>query len=125
MAATIQNNRWVREPDDFAVVLREKQISDFFAAWIAIEDGTTGLLLIHGRYDKRLDPGQHTIEGFMGGHGRKTLVLVNMGEVMLHKQNFMGGDTNFGLKMTLYPQFFIKPGDHRLTKNAPGFGKCT
>ena len=84
MAATIQNNRWVRQPDDFAVELREKQISDFFAAWIAIEEGTTGLLLVHGRYDKRLDPGQHVIEGFMGGHGRKTLVLVNLGEVMLH-----------------------------------------
>lgn len=84
MAATIQNNRWVREPEDFAVELREKQISDFFSAWIAIEEGTTGLLLVHGRYDKRLDPGQHVIEGFMGGHGRKTLVLVNLGEVMLH-----------------------------------------
>jgi hypothetical protein len=84
MAPTIQNNRWVREPDDFAVELREKQIADFFAAWIAIEEGTTGLILVHGRYDKRLDPGQHVIEGFMGGHGRKTLVLVNLGEVMLH-----------------------------------------
>ncbi|PKB72749.1 MAG: hypothetical protein BZY75_05420 [SAR202 cluster bacterium Io17-Chloro-G7] len=84
MAATIQNNRWVRQPDDLAVQLREKQISDFFAAWIAIEEGTTGLLLVHGRYDQRLDPGQHVIEGFMGGHGKKTLVLVNLGEVMLH-----------------------------------------
>ena len=84
MPATIKNNRWVREPDDFAVELREKDIADFFSAWVVIEEGTTGLVLVHGRYDKRLDPGQHVLEGFMGGHGRKTLVLVNLGEVMLH-----------------------------------------
>ena len=84
MAAKISNNRWVREPDDFAMEFREKDIADFFSAWIAIEEGTTGLLLVHGRFDRRLDPGQHVLEGFMGGHGRKTLVLVNLGEVMLH-----------------------------------------
>ena len=84
MAAKISSNRWVREPDDFAVELREKDISDFFDAWIAIEEGTTGLLLVHGRYDRRLDPGRHVLEGFMGGHGRKTLVLVNLGEAMLY-----------------------------------------
>ncbi|MCH7606265.1 MAG: hypothetical protein IH962_03830 [Chloroflexi bacterium] len=84
MAANVSRNRWVREPDDFAVELREKDIADFFDAWIAIEEGTTGLLLIHGRYDRRLEPGQHVLEGFMGGHGRKTLVMVNLGEVMLY-----------------------------------------
>jgi len=84
MPATITNNRWVREPDDFAVELREKEISDFFAARIVIEEGTTGLLLVHGRFDRRLDAGNHVLEGFAGGRGRKTLVLVNLGEVMLH-----------------------------------------
>ena len=84
MAATIANNRWVREPEDFAVELRERDIANFFSASIAIEEGTTGLLLVHGRFDQRLDPGQHVLEGFMGGHGRKTLVLVTLGEVMLY-----------------------------------------
>lgn len=84
MAVNITRNRWVREPDDFAVVLREKDIANFFDAWIAIEEGTTGLLLVHGRYDTRLEPGQHVLEGFMGGHGRKTLTMVNLGEVMLY-----------------------------------------
>lgn len=84
MAATITNNRWSREPDDFAVEFREKDIADFFSASITIEEGTTGLLLVHGRYDRRLDVGRHVLEGFMGGHGRKTLVLVTLGEVMLY-----------------------------------------
>ena len=84
MPAKISNSRWDREPDDFAVELRERDIADFFDARIFIEEGTTGLLMIHGRYDQRLEPGQHVLEGFMGGHGRKTLVMVNLGEVMLH-----------------------------------------
>jgi len=84
MPAKITNSRWDREPDDFAAELREKDIADFFDARLYIEEGTTGLLMIHGRYDSRLEPGRHVLEGFMGGHGRKTVVMVNLGEVMLH-----------------------------------------
>ena len=88
MPPTIRNNRWVREPDDFAVLLRERDLSGAFSRRIVIEEGTTGLLMIQGRYDKRLDPGEHVLEGrlgaLLGGRDRKDIVLVNLGEVMLH-----------------------------------------
>ena len=88
MPPKITNNRWDREPDDFAVVLRERDLSGMFSRRIVIEDGTTGLLMVQGRFDKRLDPGEHVLEGgvgaVLGGRGRKEIVLVNLGEVMLH-----------------------------------------
>ena len=66
MVATISNNRWVRDPDDFAVELRERDLSGLFSRRIVIEEGTIGLLLIQGRFDKRLDPGEHVLEGGSG-----------------------------------------------------------
>jgi len=88
MPPKITNNRWDREPDDFAVVLRERDLSGMFSRRIVIEEGTTGLLMVQGRFDKRLDPGEHVLEGgiggILGGGGRKTIVLVNLGEVMLY-----------------------------------------
>ena len=59
MPPKITNNRWDREPDDFAVVLRERDLSGMFSRRIVIEEGTTGLLMVQGRFDKRLDPGEH------------------------------------------------------------------
>ena len=88
MPPKITNNRWDREPDDFAVVLRERDLSGMFSRRIIIEDGTIGLLMVQGRFDKRLDPGEHVLEGglgaLLGGRDRKDIVLVNLGEVMLH-----------------------------------------
>ena len=88
MTATISNNRWVREAEDFAVRLGEKDLSGMFSKKIVIEEGTTGLLLIQGRFDRRLDPGEHTLEGgvgaILGGKDKKHVILVSLGEVMLH-----------------------------------------
>jgi len=85
MPPTISDNRWVREPDDFAVELRERDLSGLFSRRIRIEEGTTGLLMVQGRFDKRLDPGEHVLQGgILGGQGRKRIVLVNLGEVMLY-----------------------------------------
>jgi len=85
MPPTISDNRWVREPEDFAVELRERDLSGLFSRRIRIEEGTTGLLMVQGRFDKRLDPGEHVLQGgILGGQGRKRIVLVNLGEVMLY-----------------------------------------
>ena len=88
MAATITNNRWVREPDDFAIELRERDLSGLFSRRIVIEEGTAGLLMVDGRFDRRLDPGEHVLEGgvgaVLGGRDRKRIVLVTLGEVMLY-----------------------------------------
>ena len=88
MAATITNNRWVREPDDFAIELRERDLSGLFSQRIVIEEGTAGLLMVDGRFDRRLDPGEHVLEGgvgaVLGGWDRKRIVLVTLGEVMLY-----------------------------------------
>ena len=88
MAATIVNNRWVREPEDFAVELRERDLSELFSRRIVIEDGTTGLLMVQGRFDRRLDSGEHVLEGglgtILGGRDKKSIVLVTLGEVMIH-----------------------------------------
>jgi hypothetical protein len=85
MPPKISDNRWVREPDDFAVELRERDLSGLFSRRIRIEEGTTGLLMVEGRFDKRLDPGEHVLQGgILGGQGRKRIVLVNLGEVMLY-----------------------------------------
>ena len=86
MAATVANNRWVREPDDFAVELRERDLSGLFSKRIVIEEGTTGLLMVQGRFDRRLDAGEHVLEGglgaVLGGKDRKSITLVTLGEVM-------------------------------------------
>ena len=88
MAANISNNRWVREPDDFAVELRERDLSGLFSRRIVIEEGTTGLLIVQGRFDRRLDTGEHVLEGglgaILGGRDRKSIVLVTLAEVMLY-----------------------------------------
>lgn len=85
MPPNISRNRWVREPDDFAVELREGDLSGLFSRRIIIEEGTTGLLMVEGRFDKRLDPGEHVLQGgILGGQGRKRIILVNLGEVMLY-----------------------------------------
>ena len=57
MAATIANNRWVRRPEDFAVELRERDLSGLFSRRIVIEDRTTGLLTVQGRFARPLDSG--------------------------------------------------------------------
>ena len=88
MAATITNNRWVRESEDFAVELRERDLSGLFSRRIVIEEGTTGLLMIQGRFDRRLDVGEYVLEGglgaILGGRNRKSIVLVTLGEVMMY-----------------------------------------
>ena len=88
MATTVANNRWVREPEDFAVRLGEKDLSGLFSRRIVIEDGTTGLLIIQGRFDRTLGPGEHVLEGgvlsILKGKDKKHIVLVNLGDVMLH-----------------------------------------
>ena len=87
MVVNIANNRWVRNTGDFAVNLGEKDLSGLFSRKIVIEEGTAGLLMIHGRYDQRLDPGEHTLEGGLGAilrsKNRKNIVLVSLGEVAL------------------------------------------
>ncbi|MCH8309748.1 MAG: hypothetical protein IIB17_04540 [Chloroflexi bacterium] len=87
MVVNIANNRWVRNTGDFAVNLGEKDLSGLFSRKIVIEEGTAGLLMIHGRYDQRLDPGEHTLEGGLGAilrsKNRKNIVLVSLGEVSL------------------------------------------
>ena len=87
MVATIANNRWVRETWDFATRLGEKDLSGMFSKKIVIEEGTTGLLMIQGRYDQRLEPGEHVLEGglgaVLGGKGKKHIVLVSLAEVAL------------------------------------------
>jgi hypothetical protein len=87
MAVNVANNRWVRDTGDFAVNLGEKDLSGMFSRKIVIEEGTAGLLMIQGRYDQRLDPGEHTLEGGLGAilrsKNRKNIVLVSLGEVSL------------------------------------------
>ena len=88
MPAKLFNNRWEREPDDFAAVLSERDLAGFTTKNIVIEEGTMGLLLVQGRFDRRLDPGEHALEGGLGaifvGRERKIVVLVSLGDAMLH-----------------------------------------
>ena len=82
MAVNVERNRWVRNPEDFAVDLRQRDLSGLFKKAIFIEEGTIGLHLIQGRYDKRLEPGEHILEGaldtaILGGRDRKNIVLIH------------------------------------------------
>ena len=51
MVVTVDRNRWVRNPEDFAVDVRQRDISGLFKKAIFIEEGTVGLHLIQGRFD--------------------------------------------------------------------------
>ena len=66
MPAKLFNNRWEREPDDFAATVSERDLAGFTTKNIVIEEGTTGLLLVQGRFDRRLEPGPHQLEGGLG-----------------------------------------------------------
>ena len=87
MPAKLFNNRWEREPDDFAATVSERDLAGFTTKNIVIEEGTTGLLLVQGRFDRRLEPGPHQLEGGLGavfvGRERKVVVLVTLSDVML------------------------------------------
>ena len=89
MAVNVERNRWVRNPEDFAVDLRQRDISGLFKKSIFIEEGTIGLHLIQGRYDKRLEPGEHILEGaidtaILGGRDRHNIVLIHTGGVTVN-----------------------------------------
>ena len=88
MPAKLFNNRWEREPGDFAAVLSERDLAGFTTKNIVIEEGTTGLLIVQGRFDRRLDPGEHALEGGLGaifvGRERKIVVLVTLSDAMLY-----------------------------------------
>lgn len=89
MAVNVERNRWVRNPEDFAVDLRQRDISGLFKKAIFIEEGTIGLHLIQGRYDKRLEPGEHLLEGaidtaILGGRDRHNIVLIHTGGVTVN-----------------------------------------
>ena len=89
MAVNVERNRWVRNPEDFAVDLRQRDLSGLFKKAIFIEEGTIGLHLIQGRYDKRLEPGEHILEGaldtaILGGRDRNNIVLIQTGGVMIN-----------------------------------------
>lgn len=89
MAVIVERNRWVRNPEDFAVDIRQRDISGLFKKAIFIEEGTIGLHLIQGRYDKRLEPGEHILEGaidtaILGGRDRNNIVLIHTGGVMVN-----------------------------------------
>ena len=87
MAVQVVNNRWSRGTGDFAVNLGEKDLSGLFSKRIVIEEGTTGLLMIQGRFDRRLEPGEHVLEGGLGAilrdKNRKNMVLVTLGETSI------------------------------------------
>lgn len=88
MVVTVDRNRWVRNPEDFAVDLRQRDISGLFKKAIFIEEGTIGLHLIQGRFDKRLEPGEHLLEGaidtmILGGRDRNNIVLIHTEGVMV------------------------------------------
>jgi len=89
MVIQVERNRWVRDPEDFAVNIRQRDISGLFKKAIVIEEGTIGLHMIQGRYDKRLEPGEHILEGaidtaILGGRDRNNIILINTGEVACH-----------------------------------------
>ena len=89
MVIQVERNRWVRNPEDFAVNIRQRDISGLFKKAIVIEEGTIGLHVIQGRYDKRLEPGEHILEGaidtaILGGRDRNNIILINTGEVACH-----------------------------------------
>ena len=46
--------------------LRERDLPGLFSERIVTEEGTTGLLLIQGSFDRRLYPGEHILEGGIG-----------------------------------------------------------
>jgi hypothetical protein len=87
MAVDVVNNRWARKTGDFAVNLGEKDLSGLFSKKIVIEEGTAGLLMVQGRFDTRLEPGEHALEGGIGAilrnKNRKNIVLVTLGETSL------------------------------------------
>ena len=88
MTVIVDRNRWVRKPEAFAVDLRQRDISGLFKKAIFIEEGTVGLHLIQGRFDKRLEPGEHLLEGaigtlILGGRDRNNIVLIHTGGVMV------------------------------------------
>ena len=87
MPAKLFNTRWEPEPDDFAATVSERDLAGFTTKNIVIEEGTTGLLLVQGRFDRRLEPGPHQLEGGLGavfvGRERKVVVLVTLSDVML------------------------------------------
>ena len=119
MAATIANNRWVRDPEDFAVELRERDLSGLFSRRIVIEDGTTGLLMVQGRFDRQLDSGEHVLEGglgaILGGRDKKSMILVTLGEVMVYitlPRVLTGDPVPFGVQTALTLRF--NPGREAL-----------
>ncbi|MBN1916558.1 MAG: zinc ribbon domain-containing protein [Verrucomicrobia bacterium] len=85
--ATVIDNRWAREPQEFAVVLEVDDLAGVLSKSLVVEPGTRALVYRGDRYIGALDPGRHTIESLpqrIASLGRKdptNVVLVSADEV--------------------------------------------
>ena len=133
MAVNVERNRWVRNPEDFAVDLRQRDISGLFKKSIFIEEGTIGLHLIQGRYDKRLEPGEHILEGaidtaILGGRDRHNIVLIHTGGVTVNitlPRLLTVDPIPFGVQPAVSLQFASGReaiGIRRVKRRGPGLG---
>ena len=68
--------------------------------------------MVQGRFDRRLDPGEHVLEGglgaILGGRNRKSIILVNLGEVMLYvtlPRLLTGDPVPFGVQTAITLRF--------------------
>ncbi|MBN1506066.1 MAG: hypothetical protein JW955_04425 [Sedimentisphaerales bacterium] len=85
-------NRWVREPDDFAVRLDEWDVKGFLTKGLIVDHGTAGLVFQQGRFCGSIDGGSYDMNGFLRklNHFNQTtptaVVLVEAGDVELHME---------------------------------------
>ncbi len=85
--AMLVDNRWAREPEEFAVVLDVEDLAGFLAKSLVVEPGTRALLFRGERHAGVLEPGRHTVESVprrlatLGRDGPTTVVLVSADDV--------------------------------------------
>ena len=80
---TIVDNRWAREPQEFAVVLDVEDLAGVLSKSLVVEPGTRALVYRGDRCIGALEPGRHTVEGLperiasLGRREPTTVVLVS------------------------------------------------
>jgi hypothetical protein len=85
--AMIVENRWAREPEEFAVVLDVADLPGLLSKTLVVEPGTRALLFRGERHAGVLEPGRHTVESVpqrlaaLWGDGPTTVVLVSTDDV--------------------------------------------
>jgi hypothetical protein len=85
--AMLVDNRWAREPGEFAAVLDVEDLSGVLRKSLVVEPGTRALVFRGERPAGVLEPGRHTVESVprrlasLGRDGTTTVVLVSSDDV--------------------------------------------